>query len=181
MKKFLLFCLLGLLFTAQTHASTPAVNDSTVILKWLDNHKMTQPVGVSWGVPWPKGTVKKNQVFTLSGSDQFNIALQTWPLAYWPDGSLKWSGFAAVVGPGIGSLKLTKIKRKASLVTNPILVKENNKEIRINSGLLQCVISKTGSNLIDSLIVESRVVGFNGHLECYVQTGADDGLNSSVK
>src|ERR1035437_473226 len=137
MKKSLLICLLGLLAAIQTHASTPAVNDSTVILKWLDNHKTTQPVGVSWGVPWPKGTVKKNQVFTLSGADQSNIALQTWPLAYWPDGSLKWSGFAAVVDPRTVSLKLTKNKRKASLGNNPILVKENNKEIRINSGVLQ--------------------------------------------
>jgi hypothetical protein len=181
MKKSLLICLLGLLAAIQTHASTPAVNDSTVILKWLDNHKTTQPVGVSWGVPWPKGTVKKNQVFTLSGTDQSNIALQSWPLAYWPDGSLKWSGFAAVIGPGTGPLTLRKIKGKLSSVVNPILVKENNKEVRINSGLLQCVISKTGSNLIDSLIVENRLVGFNGRLECYVQTCADDGLNSPAK
>ncbi len=28
------------------------------------------------------------------------LPLQAWPLAYWPDGSLKWSGFAAVASAG---------------------------------------------------------------------------------
>lgn len=181
MKKLLLLCLLGLLSITQTPASTPAINDSTVVLNWLDNHKQLLPVGVSWGVPWPKGTVKKNQVFTLTGADQSNIPLQTWPLAYWPDGSLKWSGFAAVVGPGTGSLKLTKIKGKTAPVANPITVKENNRFVRINSGQLQCVIPKTGSSLIDSLIVDNRLVGSNGRLECILQTAPDDGFDSPTR
>jgi len=181
MKKLLLICLLGIAATIKTHATNPVTNDSTVLLKWLDTQKLTQPLGVSWGVPWPKGMVKKNQAFTLSNAEQSNIALQTWPLAYWPDGSLKWSGFAAVIGSGTGPLTLTKIKGKAASTANPILVKENAKVVRINSGLLQCIIPKSGSTLIDSLIVDNRVVGFNGRLECYLQTGADDGLNSPVK
>ncbi|MGH8016763.1 MAG: hypothetical protein ACREIA_00465, partial [Opitutaceae bacterium] len=35
--------------------------------------------------------------FSLTDSSGQNLPLQTWPLAYWPDGSLKWSGFASIV------------------------------------------------------------------------------------
>ena len=41
---------------------------------------------------------KEEQAFTLVSSDGKNLPLQTWPLAYWPDGSMKWSGFATVAG-----------------------------------------------------------------------------------
>ncbi|MDP4290708.1 MAG: hypothetical protein Q8908_06475, partial [Bacteroidota bacterium] len=181
MKKLLLFCLPFLFLAIKTTATKPVDRDSTLLLRWLDEQKLSQPVGVSWGVPWPMGTVKKNQVFALSGDNKSNITLQTWPLAYWPDGSLKWSGFAAVVEPGAGPLTLSKVKGKATPPANGILVKEDNNVVKINSGALQCIIPRSGNILIDSLIVENRVVGSKGRLECLLQNGPDDGFYSPAR
>lgn len=54
------------------------------------------PAGISWGVPWPQGAVSRNLGFHLS-SQAMNLPLQSWPLAFWPDGSIKWTGFATVL------------------------------------------------------------------------------------
>ncbi|WP_366926665.1 hypothetical protein, partial [Dickeya dadantii] len=45
------------------------------------------------GLPWPPGGCRRQRV--RAGEDgQTDRALQSWPLAYWPDGSLKWSAHA---------------------------------------------------------------------------------------
>src|SRR5665811_2367333 len=64
---------------------------------------MTAPVrrvtgtgSVTWGVPWPRGQVSTDASFRLG-----EVPVQSWPLATWPDGSLKWSGHATSwVGSG---------------------------------------------------------------------------------
>src|SRR5947209_15418202 len=71
-----------------------------VSVDWLDKAAPSQAVGVTWGVPWARGTVRRDQTFALTANGQA-LPLQTWPLAYWPDGTLKFSAFATVAGaPG---------------------------------------------------------------------------------
>ena len=78
-----------------------------VTLRWLDDDVPQITSGVSWGVPWPKGAISKDQSFMLTCNDGKTLPLQIWPLAYWPDGSLKWSGFATIADSNTaGSLKL---------------------------------------------------------------------------
>src|SRR5277367_670111 len=67
-----------------------------VTLRWLDGAPPSVASGISWGVPWARGSIRKDQTFSLAASNGTNLPLETWPLAYWPDGSLKWSGFATV-------------------------------------------------------------------------------------
>src|SRR5262245_20719979 len=76
-----------------------AQSASSVELKWLGDKPPATPMGVSWGVPWPQGKVRKEQAFTLTTAGGKSLPLQSWPLAWWPDGSIKWSGFATVAGP----------------------------------------------------------------------------------
>ena len=74
---------------------------------WLGGSPPPVESGVSWGIPWPRGTVRRNQTFTLTTADGKALPLQNWPLAYWPDGSMKWTGFATVAGPSAsGAFKL---------------------------------------------------------------------------
>src|SRR5438552_3317910 len=80
---------------------------SAVSLGWLDGTPPEIASGVSWGVPWARGTVRREQSFSLTGADGAVLPLQSWTLAYWPDGSVKWTGFATVAGPCAGnSLRL---------------------------------------------------------------------------
>jgi hypothetical protein len=149
-----------------------AQNAPVVDLKWLDNSATVQPTGVSWGVPYTKGVVKKNQSFTLTNSAGKTIPVQNWITAYWPDGSVKWMGFAAVAGTKDGALKLSANTGKAVAQTGS-LVTENGDVYRINTGELRCVIRKNGNYLVDSLLVNGKLVASGGRLDCILQNGPD--------
>src|SRR3954463_16602540 len=82
--------LLVLIAVIQSRAAeTPSVK-----VDWLDHTAPTVPTGVSFGVPWPRGTIQKGESLHLVDAKGQSIPLQSWPLAYWPDGSLKWTGHA---------------------------------------------------------------------------------------
>ena len=80
-----------------------AQSPSSIELKWLGDKPPAMPMGVSWGVPWPQGKVRKDQAFTLTTAEGKSLSLQSWPLAWWPDGSIKWSGFATLAGPELAA------------------------------------------------------------------------------
>lgn len=58
-------------------------------LRWLDRLAPPAHAGVAWGWPWPRGQVRRGQAFALRDGDGRLQALQGWPLAWWPDGSMK--------------------------------------------------------------------------------------------
>src|SRR5689334_15804751 len=72
-------------------AAAPAAGDPGVDLHWLDG-----PPGAlgdaAWGVPWPRGQLRRGTQLALTTSDGQAVPVQSWPLATWPDGSLKWTG-----------------------------------------------------------------------------------------
>src|SRR5262249_31640745 len=67
-----------------------------VSIDWLGGSPPPLETGVSWGVPWPRGAVRKDQTFSLTVNNGRSLPLQSWTLAYWPDDSVKWTGFATV-------------------------------------------------------------------------------------
>ena len=146
--------------------------DTSIKLKWLDTNRLAQPMGVSWGVPWKKGQVKKNQAFTLTDNNGNILPLQSWPLAYWPDGSLKWSAFATVADGSGGEFQLSLKKEKVPTAASYML-RETNQWIRINTGNMQCIVAKTGKYIIDSLLIDNKPVALSGRLESVLQKGAD--------
>ncbi len=141
-----------------------------VPLHWVDDSPVIHPTGVSWGVPWPRGTVKKNQSFTLINNQGMSIPVQSWTTAYWPDGSVKWTGFAAVAGTQQGDLQL-------NITSNPVetasLAVENAYSIVVNTGDLRCVINRKGNFLVNSLLINGRLVARNGRLSCILQNGPE--------
>ncbi|WP_125773196.1 Tat pathway signal sequence domain protein [Antribacter gilvus] len=66
----------------------------TVPLHWLTRHR---DQGVTWGMPWPRGQVPDVAALALAGAP--GAVLQSWALARWPDGSVKWSGHAVPALP----------------------------------------------------------------------------------
>ncbi len=166
----LLVLMLGLC-TAIALAAAP--KPAPVELTWLHAYSQLQPSGVSWGVPWPRGAVKKNQAFTLTAANGEILPLQSWPMAYWPDGSLKWSGFATVAGAEMKAFKLGFGKAAPKAKAAGLQVRETVQAISINTGALQCLVPKSGNLLLDSLLVDGRMVGGKGRLECVLQQGPD--------
>lgn len=64
-------------------------------LRWLDGSAPGALAGgATWGVPLPRGTVASVDDLRLRTVDGAPVRAQFWPLATWPDGSVKWSGCA---------------------------------------------------------------------------------------
>ncbi len=152
-------------------AAQPA---QSVELKWLGDKPPATPLGVSWGVPWPQGEVRKDQSFTLTTAVGKSLPLQSWPLAWWPDGSIKWSGFATVAGPETtGSLRLS-LSNTAAPTSGPVVqVRQSDTTFEIDTGRLKARIPRWGASLIDSMIVDGRDVARDGRLVCILQDGPD--------
>lgn len=171
--------LLGLLVVCST-LSAAAQSDSSVILKWLGDKPPATSMGSSWGVPWAQGKVRKDQAFTLTTADGKILPLQTWPLAWWPDGSIKWAGFATVAGPETaGSLTLS-LSNIAPPASGPVVqVRESDTTFEIDTGRLKVRIPRWGGSLIDSMVIDGREVARQGQLICVLQDGPDGGAENA--
>ena len=134
-----------------------------VEISWLGKEAPLTPCGVSWGVPWARGTMASGHAVTARSADGNAIPTQSWPLAYWPDGSLKWSGLAIATGPQITG-PFTVAGGPTIAPVTPILVKQDAQTIEIATGPLRCRIARTGQNLIESLAVDGREVARGGRL-----------------
>src|SRR5436309_15100216 len=119
---------IGIIATTAAFEPQAAAQTTATDLLWLESPPPLD-TGVSWGVPWPRGAVRKEQTFALAG-----LPLQTWPLAYWPDGSVKFSGFATVAGPSANNLRLAPGTPPAA----NLKVTTTAKAVDIEPGKLPC-------------------------------------------
>lgn len=149
----------------------PALRFADISLNLLDGKALTLDTGVSFGVPLAKGTVKRDAKFTLNSQGK-PLPLQSWPLAYWPDGSVKWSGFASVLPSGLsGPVTLSE---SSTAVSGAVKVTSDEKSIFIETGVLKCSVPKTGgANLVNSMTIDGREVVGPGQLVCILQNGPE--------
>lgn len=131
---------------ARLAAMRPSVQ--LVDLSWLGGAPPGHDSDIVWGVPWPRGAVRPGTSLALSSG----AALQSWPLAYWPDGSLKWTGHATS-RPGDGPLSIAPGRpvRPAQSVT----VVEDATGVVMRSGGIALRIPRSGP----ALIAEASVAG----------------------
>jgi hypothetical protein len=152
-------------------AVATAVAPGEISIRLLDGQALSLDSGVSFGVPWAQGSVKSNATFSLTAAGK-QLPLQSWPLAYWPDGSLKWSGFATVVPAGLAT-PLT-LSLAPSAVLGSLKVTNDGKSVIVDTGSLKCVIPiAAGANLFDSMMVEGHAVVGEGQLVCILQNGPE--------
>ncbi|MFC5612035.1 exo-rhamnogalacturonan lyase family protein [Metabacillus niabensis] len=130
-------------------------------LKWL-KHRPNSKAGVSWGVPWKKGQLKKEDNITLIAEDRKKIPIQSWPMAYWPDGSVKWTGHSAVFQPN-GKRYELKVGENQHPI-NPLRVIDSENQIIVDTEEIQWTINKQGSHFIEKIVSGSSVLGEKGRL-----------------
>ncbi|MCC8246594.1 exo-rhamnogalacturonan lyase family protein [Saccharothrix luteola] len=152
-----------------------------VPLGWLEGGTPRRlAAGSTWGVPWPKGTVPKEQAFALHTSAGQPVPVQTWATAYWPDGSLKWTAHAiGAEAPPAETYVLTggTPAKPAAAVT----VKDGRNEVEVGTGVLRCVIPKKGDQLVRALFRGDREIARNGRLVCLRQDGPVDEEGGAAK
>jgi hypothetical protein len=163
--------------------SCAAAQSDSVKVKWLEGTP-DYLGGVTFGLPWPRGQHQANSTtFTASGDAE----LQSWVTAYWPDGSLKWTGHAlgatdspadeytiTASGSGNGNVTASRLRRQAGNSTSGIQVTNSGGEIVVDTGKVTATFPTSGSILVSSIKAGSKTVGSNGRLILRSQSGTAD-------
>ena len=147
---------------------------SAVPLHWIGDIP-EQDKAVSFGVPFDEGDVFPATPLQLKVNEYQDIPMDTWPLAYWPDGSVKWSGVAGVIPAGTERLTLEKASKKVKTTNKQpkasISITETPENIQVETGVLSVYIPRHGEFLIDSLLYKGTKVGEKARLVCSTQSG----------
>lgn len=171
-----------------TNAVAAQANSNTAVtVKWLEGTPKIN-TGTTFGLPWARGQHLANATsFTTSSGD-----LQSWVTAYWPDGSIKWTGHAIgasdtpaseyiITASGIGNSTLIRSRRQAAEQSGIKVVKSSNAVV-VDTGKITVLFATSGSTLVSSIKSSSgKVVGKNGRLVLTSQSGIiEDGDRSQI-
>ncbi|WP_020619996.1 hypothetical protein [Paenibacillus daejeonensis] len=150
-------------------------------LAWLGNSAPSAAaVGTTWGVPWHRGELHKDEPLALLAGEE-RLPLQSWPTAYWPDGSVKWTAHASVFGPA-HEARLRVVKGESVVPAAVVTVVESESEVWIDTGAISCRLGRTGSELIRELSRGSSQVCSGGRLVVLRERrGLTAGLQTTVE
>lgn len=112
-------------------------------MKWLGNAPR-RGKGISWGVPWKKGELEINQLGTIQSIG--GQPIQNKIMGYWPDGSVKWTGHAAILDENTQLIfGKDEVKEEAEIAT------EKFNGIYIDNGTMTAYFPKKGEgwNVLD--------------------------------
>ncbi|MFB4271955.1 Tat pathway signal sequence domain protein [Nonomuraea sp. GTA35] len=101
-------------------------------LRWLDR---PGEQGVTWGVPWPRGTVERGTPFALADGDGRQVPVQSWVTATWPDGSVKWTAHAIGAGPAARGYRLEPGSEPAAPGT-AVTVTREGRDLAVSTGVV---------------------------------------------
>ncbi|WP_255951061.1 exo-rhamnogalacturonan lyase family protein [Streptomyces odontomachi] len=157
----------------QPSSAAPEGEREQVPLHWLGSPPQA-PSGTRWGVPWPRGTVPADGAgFALSTVDGRAVPVQSWPLAYWPDGSLKWTGHA--VGPHEAAEGyVLAAGSEPAPPAHPVTVAETADTLTLTNGLVDVRLARSGPVAIRSVTRGGRTTARDGRLVLHLQDGPDE-------
>ena len=149
---------------AAVPASPPA---PAVTLDWLGGTPPATAANVTWGVPWPKGAVPAGTPLFLTDAAGRRVEMQSWPLASWPDGSVKWSGHAITAPAGLAGPFTITPRPGLNEERGPrleIKYTEDATSLSIDTGAVRARIARSGDNFFESLTIGDREVATHGRL-----------------
>jgi len=122
---------------------------------WIDGQAPAMHSGQTFGVAWPRGTIKRDTALTVLDAGK-PVPSQSWITATWPDGSVKWTAHAipADLLPDV----LTVARGRPLSPTQPVAVAENAAAVTIRVGDLAWEIAKSGDAQIRSATQDGRPV-----------------------
>jgi len=143
---------------------------------WLDNAAPAAFAGATWGMPWPRGKHRESTRFALRAKNGKLLPLQSWPTAYWPDGSLKWTAHAvpADLTAAEASTHFQVVPaRKPPTPAKALTLEESSDAIDVDTGVVQCRIPKQGGFVLSSVARAGQPLLTNGRLVLLRQDQAD--------
>ena len=152
---------------SETDSTEATPSAAPVKLHWLEGGTPALFTGTTWGMPWPRGTARRDQTFQAATPEGSPVPVQSWPLAYWPDGSLKWTGHAIAGAQAPASV--TMAAGVPAVPGQPVTVRETDRAIEIDTGVIQCRVGKSGGAVIEAIERGGRVIMRDGRLVCLRQ------------
>lgn len=133
-------------------------------LNWLEKCPK-QAGGVTWGIPWKEGSFNRGENISLSDPTGKKIAVQSWPTAFWPDGSVKWTAHAASFDEiTMDTYSVNKGDVLSPSTTLKVLTADDY--IEVDTGRIVCRISRKGSSIIESITRDNKMYCSGGKLIC---------------
>ncbi|UFU08269.1 Tat pathway signal sequence domain protein [Ruania halotolerans] len=135
-----------------------------VDLRWLEQDiPEVLAAGVTWGVPWARGSVPGDQAFALHTDDGTVVPVQSWGTAWWPDGSLKWSAHAVSdASPLTDGYRLER--GEPATPETALRVSENGGRVRVDTGVIVVDFAKAGDKVIRQITRDGRTIASDGRL-----------------
>lgn len=136
-----------------------------VPLHWLSAPRSSD-VPVTWGVPWAAGQLQGDTALSLRDAAGNPCPMDSWPSAYYEDGSVMWTTHAAVLDG----------RQSYSLQTGParpmsgLSLTETDEGIFIDTGALRCQVAKSGGWFIRQLQGGLFEQPLMGRLICQIAT-----------
>jgi YetA-like protein len=119
-----------------------------VALSWLEG-RPGAAAATTWGTPWPSGSVPAGQTFRLTAADGTAVPVQSWPLAYWPDGTLKWTAHAAA--PQTPAESYTLGAGATAAPATAVTVTEKKNFVDVDTGVIRVRVRTAGRELIGQI------------------------------
>ncbi|WP_027330717.1 hypothetical protein [Marinimicrobium agarilyticum] len=147
-------------------------------LSWLEGEEPAVKAGTTWGQPWPEGELSTGQALRLLAEDGQAVPLQSWPTAYWPDGSVKWTAHAVPAGVVLGK-QFRVEKGSGPAPQQPVRVSSLSGAIEVDTGPVTYSVPTSGEYLIRSMARSGAVVAKNARMVGLVQDEVDPGASVS--
>jgi hypothetical protein len=147
----------------------------SIPLHWLDT-RPTTATGVTWGISLPPGALPVGTPLHLTRADSGALPTQTWPLAFWPDGSIKWLGCAAVVGPDDGE-SFSLVAGPGPAPATPLRITQPGIEVIrvVETGTMTVEVGDRGRYLIQEIARDGRLAAGGAELVCLLERRRQDG------
>jgi hypothetical protein len=107
--------------------------------------------GTTFGVPWPRGAFPKDQPFAVEGASG-DVPAQTWPLAFWPDGSLKWTAHALGSDAHPDAALRVRPGTSRARARHAVTVRRGpDGGVVVDTGVIECAVPPRGPVLVRTI------------------------------
>ena len=155
---------------------TDTMNDKTTAVRagfdvhWLGDKPPRELEGaVAFGAPLPRGTVASIGELEVVDETGDPVQAQLWPLATWPDGSLKWA--AAATADTRSGYRVRRASGDARAdAASSLRVTSEPEGVRVDTGAVSLVVSASGPAIVTDVRVAGRQVARDARLVSVLQT-----------
>ncbi|KAI0004068.1 hypothetical protein F4779DRAFT_78149 [Xylariaceae sp. FL0662B] len=170
---------LGLSVIVGAQVFQNGTSEDAVNVRWIGDEPAVNS-GTTFGLPWARGKYQPDKTtFIGLGGGEDQIPLQSWATAYWPDGSIMWTGHAIAGSETIYDeytvAASTGSSNENSTSPSSELTVSDGDDITVSTGKITVSFPKSGNVLISKIETTSgKVVGRNGRLILRSQSGIID-------